>query len=171
MTKKHFKKTELKHLHKDGYRVRLVEREAVLLIYVVLVARGRAIRRKRVWKREPKGKEPISDYYAEWNRRGKLLAATLRSFNEGASVEEFRDAYLAAHKARSEFAADVVAGLQLVAVESDEEHKRTFALPNGNYLCVAEDQYAEELDLFQMQQLMDDVRAEEDGEDNTGLFL
>jgi hypothetical protein len=170
VTKKYFKKTELKHLHKDGYRVRLVERDAVLLIYVVLVAKGRTIRRKRVWRCEPKHGEPISDHYPEWDRRGKLLAATLRSFNEGASLEEVRDAFLATHKVRSKFAADVTADMQLAAVQSEEAHRRTFRLPNGNYLCVAEDEYAEELDPLQMQQLMDEVRVEEDGSDPLGLF-
>lgn len=151
-----YKRAELRRMPKDGYRVRSIARDDCLLIYIVLVAQGRVIRRKRVWKCELSPAKTRHAYYAEWDRRGKLLTALLRSMNEGADLDEVRETYLAAHRVSDLFAADVAAGLQLVGLESEERHGRTFLCPNGNYLRIVEDEFAEELTPQQMQQLMDD---------------
>lgn len=159
-----FKPSELRRLPRDGYRVRLVEHENRLLIYIALVAHGKVIRRKRVWKCEPTPPKPIHAYYAEQQRRGKLLAAILRSLNEGADIHEVSETYLSAQRVSELFAADVAAGLQLVGLETEERHSRTFVCPDGNYLCVVEDDFAEELTPMQMQQLMDEAAEADLGE-------
>ena len=46
---------------------------------------------------------------------------------------------------------------ELVASESEETHARTFLLPDGNYLCVVEDNFSE---ICTPDQLQDAMRRE-----------
>lgn len=147
------RKSDLRFAHRDGYRVRAVESENRLSLYACLVARGKVIARRRVWQVQEDDSEQLYLHYPEWNRRKKLLAALLRAFNEGANMDEVGDLYLAAHKARDKFGAEIPH--QVVAVDSEETHVRTFLLESGKYLRVIEDDTSEVMTPEEMQAIIE----------------
>lgn len=141
----------LRTAHRDGYRVRAVARDNWLAIFICLIAGGKVVSRKRVWRIEEHDVDGLIQHYPEWNRRAKLLAALMRTYNEGADQDELGEAFLAADAFRRKHAAEIP--FDIVAVESEETHVRTYLLPNGNYLRVHEDEIAEELTPQQMAEL------------------
>lgn len=146
---------EFKYAHRDGYHVRAVEQDCSLSLVICLIASGRKVLQKRVWRISVTAQEEISQHYPEWRRREKAIAAMLRLFNEAGDGEELADCYLAASAAFEKFGAQVPH--QLVAVESEETHARTFLLPTGDYLRIVENDYTEVLSPEEMQAMIDEA--------------
>ncbi len=147
--------------HLDGYSVDTLETEDTLEIWATLVGEGEVKERKLFWRVSFPGTNKAVDFYPEYNRRKKLLAALLRALNEGGEWVELHDAFNCAVECLEKFGARI--GLPVVAVESEETHARTFLLPDRRYLRVIEGEVSEVLTVEEMQALIEGREPEEDG--------
>jgi hypothetical protein len=142
--------------HYDGYRIHSVADErpdgGAFLSLQLYYLYGNKLQWKRMLWEKQCDKPMLTAELPKFRRLEKLLGAFVRFFNEGGTTDVV---LLLEEIARNHIQATVDA--ELVASESEETHARTFLLPDGNYLCVVEDNFSE---ICTPDQLQDAMRRE-----------
>lgn len=149
-------------IEKDGYRVRAKETANTLTIALVFVQNGKVEAKHEIWRINGSPESLIS-ILPEWRRREKLLAALMRNINEGGDRLELNQCLDAVLEFVGTAGAETQ--LQVVAVESQESHVRTFLQADGSYLRIIEDEVAEELSPEEIQALIEDDDQDNEDED------
>jgi hypothetical protein len=145
----------------DGYRVLTEEREHELLVSLVFKAHGQVVQSLLAGLLTQPVADDLALCYPAHARNAKLLAAMLRFFNEGGTQTELEESYNYVQQFISD-TGQTQLGLQLVAVESEETHARMYALPDGNYLRIIEDETHEVLSPEDVLRMMEETPEDDE---------
>ena len=128
---------DLETAHLDGYRAEAVDEGNHVMILLRFYAGGEV---QQEWPFRQIYEKPDGAHIPELTRETQLLKAIARFLTAGGN----RDTVNFWGSILCELPL-LESDMQLVAVESEETHVRTYLLPSGDYLRIIEDEVAETL--------------------------